>query len=521
MEVEAKYTVSDPATFDRLLALTHLGTYELRRADDQYFTDHYFDTPGRALQRGGYACRLRERNGHWRATVKSLNLAEGAVHQREEYEAEVAPGAAPVDWPAGPGRDRILPLMDSETLNELLVIRQRRAVREVWQAQRQIGEWALDVVDAEAGKRSAVSYELEIELAPEGTRADLQALAEALQTFALQPQPLSKFERALTLLEPEKSEKAEASKPKALGVRADDSMADAARKILRFHYERMLAREAGTRSGDDPEDLHDMRVATRRQRAALRLFIPYFKPKTLRPIRRALKELATHLGAVRDLDVFGAALQTFQSTALAEPVALQPFVDHIVQQRELARQDLLAYLDSEAYQSFLKGYERFLTARGKRASGVDVKAPPVVQHALPGKLWEQYALVRAFEAILPWADVPILHALRIEAKRLRYALEFFREVLPTNAMECIQTVVALQDHLGELHDADVALARARAFLLHGAQTQLAPEAMQAAGRYLASRQIRLQQLQRTVGRPWRKVIGKRFKHVLAKAVAGL
>lgn len=521
MEVEAKYTVPDPATFERLLTLTQLGEYELRLAGEHYLTDHYFDTPGYALRRGGYACRLREQNGQWRATVKSLNAAQGAVHRRDEYEAEVTPGAAPLDWPDGPGRDRVLALLGAETLNELLVIRQRRAAREVWQAQRRVGEWALDVVDVEAGKRSAVSYELEIELAPDGTLADLQALAEALRALALQPQPLSKFERALTLLELAKPEKATAPKPKTLGVRAEDSMADAARKILRFHYERMLAREAGTRSGDDPEDLHDMRVATRRQRAALRLFIPYFKPKTIRPIRRALKELATHLGAVRDLDVFAAALQTFQSTALAEPAALQPFVDHIVQQRELARQDLLAYLDSEAYQSFLKGYERFLAAKGKRVSGVDDKAPPVVQHALPGKLWEQYALVRAFESILPWTDVPILHTLRIEAKRLRYALEFFREVLPANANECIQTVVALQDHLGELHDADVALTRVRAFLVHGAQTQLAPEAMQAAGRYLASRQTKLQQLRRTVGRPWRKVIGKRFKQVLAKAVAGL
>src|SRR6185295_12769046 len=149
--------------------------------------------------------------------------------------------------------------------------------REVWQARRRVGEWSLDMVDAEAGKRSAVSYELEIELAPEGTLADLHTLDDSLQAFELQPQPLSKFERALALLEQEESQPPKASKPKALGVRADDAMVDAAHKILRFHYDRMVAHEAGSRSGQDTEDLHDMRVATRRQRAALRLFAPYLK----------------------------------------------------------------------------------------------------------------------------------------------------------------------------------------------------------------------------------------------------
>ena len=514
MEIEAKYTVPDLATFDHLLALTILGDYELRVVGEQHLTDHYLDTASRAIARGGYACRLRERDHQWRATVKSLGQANGAVHQREEYEATVAPGAAPADWPEGPGRDRILSLMDTEALNELFVIRQRRAVREVWQAQRRVGEWALDVVEVEAGKRSAVSHELEIELAPDGTLDDLHELGHALQAFALQPQPLSKFERALTLLE---AGPIKTPKPKSLGVSADDSMAEAARKILRFHYDRMLAREAGTRSGQDPEDLHAMRVATRRQRAALRLFAPYFKPKTLRPIRQALKELASRLGAVRDLDVFIAALQA----ASTEHASLQPMVDELALQREAARVELLAHLDGEDYQAFLKVYQSFLASERKGVINAEGEAPQLVRHALPGKLWEHYARVRAYEPILPWADIPLLHSLRIEAKRLRYALEFFREVLPANVAECIQTVVALQNHIGELNDADVALGRVRAFLLRGAQTQLAPEAMQAAGHYLAAREKQLQQLRRGVGRPWRKVVSKRFRQVLAQAVAGL
>ena len=66
---------------------------------------------------------------------------------------------------------------------------------------------------------------------------------------------------------------------KTPGVTAEDHVAEAGRKVMRFHLARMLAREAGTREGSDPEELHAMRVATRRQRAAWRVFGASFRPR--------------------------------------------------------------------------------------------------------------------------------------------------------------------------------------------------------------------------------------------------
>ena len=66
---------------------------------------------------------------------------------------------------------------------------------------------------------------------------------------------------------------------KTPGVAADDHLAEAGRKVMRFHLARMLAREAGTRDGRDPEELHAMRVATRRQRAAWRVFGASFRDR--------------------------------------------------------------------------------------------------------------------------------------------------------------------------------------------------------------------------------------------------
>ena len=100
--------------------------------------------------------------------------------------------------------------------------------------------------------------------------------------------------------------------PKSPGVLADDHLAEAGRKVLRFHLARMVAREAGTREGADAEELHAMRVATRRQRAAWRVFGDAFDPKRTAHHRRRLRLVAADLGAVRDLDVLIESIEAYQ-----------------------------------------------------------------------------------------------------------------------------------------------------------------------------------------------------------------
>ena len=111
-------------------------------------------------------------------------------------------------------------------------------------------------------------------------------------------------------------------------MRADEPMAEAGRKILRFHFKRMLANEAGTRKGDDIEALHHMRVATRRQRGAFRIVTPYFKRKAVRAFRDELRTLAERLGDVRDLDVLIEAAEGYRRRSSAtRRAALDPLLD--------------------------------------------------------------------------------------------------------------------------------------------------------------------------------------------------
>jgi len=299
-------------------------------------------------------------------------------------------------------------------------------------------------------------------------------------------------------------------------------MPEAARKVLGLHFARMQRREAGTRSGADAEDLHDMRVATRRMRAAWRVFDGAFKAGKTKKIRRHLETIADRLGAVRDLDVLIEGLQAY-SIAVDEDrrAGLDPLLSLWRKQRSAARNLLLSELDSDRYASFIKEMEQFMEAGGNAASAVATPiAPRRVRDRAASEIWAAYETVRAYELVFPWADVETLHELRIAAKWLRYELEFFGEVLGPDAPRLLERVVALQDHLGTLHDADVATKLARDLLVARAG-ELSELEADAIGTYLRSREREVARLRRTLGPVWRAVSGAPFRRALGRAAAAL
>jgi CHAD domain-containing protein len=309
--------------------------------------------------------------------------------------------------------------------------------------------------------------------------------------------------------------------PKSPGVLADDHLAEAGRKVLRFHLARMVTREAGTREGKDSEELHAMRVATRRQRAAWRVFGDAFDPGRTKRHRGRLKLVAADLGAVRDLDVLIAAGEAYQARlAVAEAKWFEPLLATWRARREAARLVLLKELDSERHRRWVDDYVAFLQVEGLGALAVGPTQPHRVRDTMPSRVWAAYENVRAYEAVMRWADVTTLHDLRIAAKWLRYTLEFVREALGRDAGPVIEKVVALQDHLGWLHDAEVAAGLARQFLVEHA-SQLSEQESAAIGRYLVDRERELARLRRTVGPPWRGVSSLAFRRAMGRLVAGL
>ena len=147
--------------------------------------------------------------------------------------------------------------------------------------------------------------------------------------------------------------------------------------------------------------------------------------------------------------------------------------------------------------------------------------PHLVRHVLPTEIWDHYGKLRAYETVLEWAPIETIHSLRIEGKRLRYLLEFFAEALGPGLSDTIEALVALQDHVGELHDVDVTIGLLRDFLMRASQASTDPAAIDTVGRYLKLKEARLRTLRRTLQRPWKRVAGKRLRATLARAVAGL
>lgn len=258
----------------------------------------------------------------------------------------------------------------------------------------------------------------------------------------------------------------------APGIEADDAMSEAGRKILRFHFRRMLYNEPGTRLGQDPEALHDMRVATRRMRAAFRIFGSYYgEPAS--SYEKGLKQTGGMLGTVRDLDVFRQKILDYREALPdAQQGSLDPLLAVLETRRDMARREMLNFMDGKKYARFK---ERF----GEFVETADMDSLPIAQdgepqpyrarHVAPVVIYERLAAVRAYDEWVAVPNPPVtrLHALRIACKRLRYCLEFFREVLGPETKALINRVVEMQDHLGELQDAVVASGILRDFLVWG------------------------------------------------------
>jgi len=321
-------------------------------------------------------------------------------------------------------------------------------------------------------------------------------------------------------------------KKKRPGILPADTMVEAAVKTFRFHLARMLEHEAGTRLGEDPEELHVMRVSTRRMRMALRVFDEYLDRQAMRPVLKGLRRTGRTLGAVRDLDVFQEKTQRYLDTLPPERAGdLDGLLAACRAECERQREHLVDYLDGERYRAFVERFEELLGGPLERLSArppADPR-PQRVAQVLPGVLYKDMAVVWAFEGQLGGLETPLprFHALRKGCKGLRYTLEFFEDVLGPGARPLIRNVKGLQDHLGDLQDAVVTSGVLRDYLTwgtwrHGGHDLPGPvEVIVAPGaaRYLAARQEEMERLVLTFPDVWPTIAGSGFSRELATVIA--
>jgi len=545
MEVEAKFIIQDTQTYQDLQVMERLGCFSISAPRVEDLRDTYLDTPDRSLLRSGYACRQREQDGCAVISLKSLHGAEGNIHRREEVEAPLARIEIPPEqWPDSAARQRVLALIDPlMRLQPLLHLEQRRVVREVLYAQRLVAELSLDTVKS----YGQVYHELEIELKGMGTEYDLSAILEKLvQMPGLKPEQRSKFERALAVIDaldplspPSRTKPAPTdSAPSADGpsIVASDSMAEATRKTLRFHLLRMMAREAGTRTGVDIEALHDMRVATRRMRTAFYVLADTIDAEATAPYLKALKRTGRVLGRVRDMDVFREKAQAYLGAfAKSTPPDLTLLMSAWDAEYARARSKLLKYLDSALYMQFKNAFTPYLEIPMPAPSANNPSARVVI--AVPDLIATRLVEFYTSKSRLDQADADLTdyHRMRIVTKNLRYTLEYFREVLGPEVEQAIGELKVLQDHLGALQDAVVACAHLHNVITWGTWQRPAEEQLRwtptpinapDVAAYLEFRQTESRRLVRTFPEAWARYEDAHhqrthFTALIASAIAAL
>jgi CHAD domain-containing protein len=257
-----------------------------------------------------------------------------------------------------------------------------------------------------------------------------------------------------------------APSPERFVLHADDPLALAARKIVGLQAMRMWANTEGTLRDLDPEYLHDLRVATRRLRAALRLLAPVLGPRRCGSLRVELGWIGRLLGAVRDLDVFLGNLD-IQAARLGSGAAVAGLLaQELRRRREPEFEALAAALASRRYSALLRRLRTLGDSppprrpRGPQGLPAGRAAGEMIRAA-------NRRVLKAGRRLAPDSPPLVLHRLRILIKRLRYTAEFFREAFRApdgsdRLAKILDALVQFQDCLGEHQDAVVAMARIRA-----------------------------------------------------------
>jgi CHAD domain-containing protein len=281
--------------------------------------------------------------------------------------------------------------------------------------------------------------------------------------------------------------------------------------VLEHWTQCLLDREGGTRSGHDPEDLHQMRVAVRRLRDAIRFYADLLPVGVVR-LRTELRWLGRALGEVRDCDVHLQQVMAAQATCSEDDrQALADVTQRLVLRREGARRRMLRALETRRYARLierLRGRLRRGPPRRSRALRV------TIGEAAPSRIRKRYRRVLALARRIDASSPPELyHRLRIRTKGLRYALEIHREVWSRTVGRCERPVTRLQDLLGRHQDACVAGDWLRE-LIAAEGRRLAPRAAFVVGLLVAEHERRAAKLRRTFPERLAPLAGRRMRALM-------
>lgn len=281
----------------------------------------------------------------------------------------------------------------------------------------------------------------------------------------------------------------------------EDGVGVAARAAVRFHLRNFSAQQAGARAGE-VEAVHQLRVATRRLRATVRLLGPVLPAGFVRVAERELAWLGGAIGTVRDLDVLTQTVHAHAGRLDPDSRrALGPLALVLHDERAARHAALVAALDTARCRRLLAHLVAFADS-----------PPPARQRPLGATAAELVrpllrAVLRSGRRVTARSEPATLHRVRVRAKRLRYALETLRGLGGRSLPKMVRRLGDLQELLGAGQDMVVAIGWLRA---HVEPARLATDTVLAAGGLVEVLARRARKLRRRYPAVWEELDRRRM-----------
>lgn len=421
----------------------------------------YYDTPGCDLQKAGFGLRVREVEGR---RIQTLKAEQAGLSVRGEWETELDGDGLDLDalkdTPAG---DLIKGL--NGALRPVFATQVERTAYPVRQGRSRI-EVALDRGKVEAGDRTLDLCELELELKG-GPHQGVYALAKRLAEAApLRLSFVSKAERGYRLLAGQTA--GDAIKQARVRLMPGMTTRQAFQAIAGSALRQWAGNAGVLATVRRPEALHQMRVALRRLRTAMKLFEPVAADEMYGPLTGELKWLAGELDLGRDTDVL--IEETFRPAAhrLHQQAGMSGLGERLLKARTKAYDRVIEVLAQPRHLNLVLDMAAWIDC-GRWADPADPRHGPLADR--PAEAMAREGLDKLRRQVkkrgknLEGLDPERRHKLRIRAKRLRYGLEFFSGLYEDDKAKLkamLETLKGLQDGLGVLNDLEVARGKGQA-----------------------------------------------------------
>jgi inorganic triphosphatase YgiF len=451
-EIELKFDLA-PQSRRKLAGAAALAGASPRRSTMRSL---YFDTPERSLAKREMALRLRREGRRWIQTLKAGRSGTAGFHDRDEWEH------------ARPGPTLDLSLLEGTPLARLDASKdlqgrlgpvfEVRVTRTTWKVAPEPGsrlEVAFDTGEVASGEKTAPICEVEIECLEGDPGHAFDLAARLMKEVELHPSATSKAQRGYRLSRGEPLQPVKSSR-----VELDPSLttAEAARAVISAGIEQLQANEEGLLTGDDPEFVHQARVALRRTRSAIRMFRSAIGEARAREWLESLGETSRALGRARDWDVFATHSIPAVLTAFADAPLSRSMRAKVAHRRRIERDKAREAMRSPRHAAALLEIARWL-ARADGADAAEGAAPPEsLMEFAEGYVRKRQKRLLGGALALSTMGIKDRHRVRILAKRLRYGLEALSTLYKPRPLEAyLASVESLQETLGSGNDANVAL----------------------------------------------------------------